>query len=210
MSKRISLAALVAEGALQVNDGYRTKAAELGPVGIPVLRVAEVLDGYLAPTYKDHVRNEFRAKMGAKTSRPKDVIVTTKGTVGRAAMMDAGLPEFVYSPQLCFLRVLDCDAVDPRWLYGWVRSQEFQQQAKRVAGQTDMAPYVNLIDLRNMQVTLPSIDQQRRAADVFGPLDDLIGAARRQIVAANGLLDALLPRLLTSEIQVSEIELETR
>jgi type I restriction enzyme S subunit len=176
-----TLAQLAERGVLYVNDGYRTKASELGADGLPVLRVAEVRDGSIQPAFKDRVRGEFRPKMGGKTSRPDDVLITTKGTVGRAAMVPESLPEFVYSPQLCVLRVLDDQVISPRWLYAWVRSPAFQRQANVVAGQTDMAPYINLVDLRRMTVELPSLPAQQAVAEVLGALDDKIDANARLV-----------------------------
>lgn len=181
-------------GVLYVNDGYRTKTAELGNEGIPVLRVSEVRDGVILPAFKDHVRHEFRPKMGGKTSRPNDVLITTKGTVGRSAIIPATFPEFVYSPQLCVLRVLDDQLVDPRWLYAWVRSPQFQAQASGVSGQTDMAPYINLVDLRSMTVELPPPATQRSIAEVLGALDDKIEANGRLVPLLRDLAKAMLQR----------------
>jgi len=127
---RLRLADLVARGSLLVNDGYRTRADELGRPGIPVLRVAEVQQGQLTPTFGDHVLEKYRSKIADKVSRPRDVVVTTKGTVGRVALMSVDDSEFVYSPQVCFFRCLD-DAIHPRWLYYWFtdRSSPVRQPA---------------------------------------------------------------------------------
>ena len=42
-----TLGLLADEGALYFTDGYRTKQSELGAPGVPVLRVADVVDGRL-------------------------------------------------------------------------------------------------------------------------------------------------------------------
>ncbi|WP_456574685.1 restriction endonuclease subunit S [Blastococcus sp. SYSU D00820] len=178
-----------------MSDGYRTKASELGIGGIPILRVAEVLEGVVRPVFKDHVRSEFRPKMRGKTSLPNDVLITTKGTVGRAAMISSTSPEFVYSPQLCVLRALDTQVIDPHWLYCWVRSPQFQAQAHVVAGQTDMAPYINLVDLRSMTIDLPPIETQRAIAEILGVLDEKI--------ALNGRIRGLVLRTATAMYEKS-------
>jgi type I restriction enzyme S subunit len=195
VSERTTLAELADRGALYVNDGYRTKASELGDEGLPVLRVAEVRDGFIRPEFKDRVRQEFRPKMSGKTSRPHDVLITTKGTVGRAAIVPASLPELVYSPQLCVLRVLDDQVISPRWLYAWVRSPAFQRQASVVAGQTDMAPYINLVDLRRMVVELPSLSEQHAVAEVLGALDDKLAANAGLVSVIRQMLAALYEKL---------------
>jgi len=186
---RLRLVDLVARGSLLVNDGYRTRADEIGRPGIPVLRVAEVQQGHLTPTFGDHVLEGYRSKIADKVSRPRDVVVTTKGTVGRVAIMSVDDSEFVYSPQVCFFRCLD-DTIDPRWLYYWFRGPEFTGQASGVQAQTDMAAYINLADMRAMRLTLPELTEQRAVAATLGALDDKIESNRRQAILIGALFAA--------------------
>ncbi len=174
---RLSFAKLAARGSLLVNDGYRTKTTELGATGFPILRVAEIDAGIVVPSYADHVRIEFRSKIGYKLSRAGDVLLTTKGTVGRRAIMPALDVQLAYSPQLCFFRVLD-DSIDSRWLYYWLGGTEFWSQAAGVSQQTDMAPYVSLRDLRAVEIELPPIEEQGGIAATLGALDDKIESNR--------------------------------
>lgn len=184
----IRLTDLVAEGAVIINDGYRTKRDELGTAGIPILRVSEVQDGRLNPSICDFVREEYRPKMGEKTSKSGDVVVTTKGTVGRVAVIRAEDPEFVYSPQVCFVRVLDSNRVCPGYMYQWFRGPEFTQQSLVLQSQTDMAPYINLADFRGLSLSLPSIGDQVAITDVLGALDDKIDSNRRLISSIEQLV----------------------
>ncbi len=172
------LHSLIADGALALGDGYRTKSSELAPDGIPVLRVGDICDGSIEPSFKDRVRSDYRSKMGERISRLGDVVITTKGTVGRVAMVNKDLVEHVYSPQVCYLRVLDRERIDPHWLYYWARSSAFDRQARAVMGQTDMAPYISLGDLRAFTIDLPPIGTQKQTAGVLGAFDDLIHTDR--------------------------------
>lgn len=190
MPDRLRLGDLVARGSLLVNDGYRTRVDELGRPGIPVLRVAEVQQGHLAPTLGDHVLERYRPKIADKVSRPGDIVVTTKGTVGRVARIPVDSREFVYSPQVCFFRCLD-ETVDSRWLYYWFRGPGFISQAAAVQSQTDMAAYINLADMRAMKLTLPGITEQRFLSTTLGVLDDKIESNRRIAASTRGLARAL-------------------
>lgn len=189
MSDASTLGDLVARGELLLNDGYRTRADQLGVPGIPILRVADVLDGQVLASYRDHIRDEYRPKMGAKVSQAGDVLITTKGTVGRVAAVPRGFPPHAYSPQLCFLRSTDSEALDPDWLYQWARSPQMLEQIGLVKDQTDMAPYVSLTDLRRVEIEVPELSEQRRIAGVLGALDDLIETNRH---LARALEDQIL------------------
>jgi type I restriction enzyme S subunit len=174
-----TLEELRSEGCIEFSDGYRTRADELEPAGIPILRVADVADGQVIPSFKDRVAESYRSRIGAKLSRVGDVLITTKGTVGRVARVRPGLPEHVYSPQLCFIRSLASDKIHPEWLYFVTRSPQVAAQMGTVKDQTDMAPYISLTDLRRLRLRVPGMDEQRRIAGVLGALDDLIETNRK-------------------------------
>ena len=186
-----TLGTLEAAGVLVINDGYRTKRAELAEDGVPILRVAEVHEGRITPTYADHVSEDHRRAFASKVSSPGDVVVTTKGTVGRVVLMPEGVGPFVYSPQLCFFRVCDPNALSPNFLFSWFRSEEFKAQAEYLKAQTDMADYINLRDIRSLRVTLPEPDEQRAIAGVLGAIDDKIEVNRRMAETLEEMARAL-------------------
>lgn len=205
MGELRSLGDLAASGWLAINDGYRTKEAELGMPGIPILRVAEVQDGNISPTFGDHVSEDYRRQFAGKTSQAGDVLVTTKGTVGRVARIGDSDPEFVYSPQLCFFRVLDKSQIDPGFLFQWFRGVEFRRQALGVQSQTDMAPYINLADMRSLQITLPPLQQQQSIAQVLGSLDHKIDSNKRIAQFSAQLCDALLTSMEVEKVPLRKV-----
>lgn len=193
-----TFAELAARGSLIVNDGYRTKASELGEPGYPVLRVAEIGRGSITPSYGDNVRGEYRDKIGYKLSRAGDVLLTTKGTVGRRAIMPEVGVEFAYSPQLCFFRVLD-DSINSRWLYYWLGGAAFWGQAVGVSQQTDMAPYISLRDLRAIEIDIPRREVQNAIAATLGALDNKIESNRRAVALSEALVRSEFQQAITTE-----------
>ncbi len=175
---RISVQSLIDSGELVINDGYRAKNIELATHGIPFARAQNIKDGFHF-NGADRFPEEDLGRVGIKISQPGDVVFTSKGTVGRFALVRPGTPRFVYAPQLCFWRSLNPDRIDPNWLYYWMNSRDFFNQFKSVSGQTDMAEYVSLRDQRAMHITLPDIPTQRRIASILGSLDDKIELNRR-------------------------------
>jgi type I restriction enzyme S subunit len=176
------------------------------------LRVAEVHDGFITPSFGDHVHENFRSKFAAKMSAAGDIVVTTKGTVGRVALMREDHPEFVYSPQVCFFRCSAGSGIAPEWLYFWFKGPEFMVQALGVQSQTDMAPYINLADMRSISITVPPMREQRAIADVLGALDDKIESNRRLCGVVDGLIRAELENLadLPSSEKITVGELAER
>lgn len=200
-----TIRSLADAGHLVFSDGYRTKRIEHGSPGYRILRVTDVGDGRIHLTGPDFVRNEFTPSIGSKLSEPGDVLLTTKGTVGRVAIYPEDAEQCVYSPQLCYFRVLDQAVVHPRFLAFWFMSDEFSEQALRRANNTDMAPYVNLRDISSLRISLPDIASQRSIADVLGALDDKIAANDRTIA----LMDEIAWNVFSASAERQDVPLSS-
>jgi type I restriction enzyme S subunit len=147
--------------------------------------VADVRDWSIDLDGPDFVSGDYATAMRDKLSAPGDVLLTTKGTVGRVAIYPDGTEQVVYSPQLCYFRVKDESRLNRRFLAYWFKSGEFAHQALHRANNTDMAPYINMRDIRSLSLTLPDVTEQRSIAEVLGALDDKIAANDRVIARAD-------------------------
>jgi type I restriction enzyme, S subunit len=187
------VADLIASSKLWIGDGYRAKNSELDSAGIPFARAGDINDGFHF-TSGDHLPEEDAWKAGNKLSEAGDVVFTSKGTVGRFGFVTEEIQRFVYSPQLCFWRSLDCEAIYPRFLFYWIQGKEFYRQYKSVSQKTDMAEYVSLSDQRSMEITLPELSSQQAIAHILGTLDDKIELNRK----TNETLEAMAKALFKS------------
>ena len=171
---------LVADGSLAINDGYRVRNSELGPVGIPFVRGGDIGDGWIQTDVADHIRPEFQDRVVGKLTREGDIAFITKGTVGRVGYLRVGQPSVVFSPQVCYWRVLDKTTLDPRFLYFLLKGAEFQANLDAVKTHGSMvADYVSLSDQRFFRLRLPGIDAQRAIGRILGSLNDKIELNRR-------------------------------
>jgi type I restriction enzyme S subunit len=170
---------LISQGALEIGDGYRAKNSEMGIAGLPFVRAGDV-NGRVNTVGTDILCEESVAKAREKISFPGDVVITTKGTVGRVAFVREGDAPFVYSPQLCYWRSKNNATIHPQWLFYTLQSTEISHQINWSASQTDMAPYVSLSDQRTaFHLTIPPLAEQEAIAAILGSLDDKIDCNRR-------------------------------
>jgi len=195
---------LIAEGILEIGDGYRAKNSELGAPGLPFVRAGDLDSGFnLAGAAV--LSAESVVKAGAKAGRPGDVAFTSKGTIGRFARVDSQTPRFVYSPQVCYWRSLDRERLHPAILYCWMLGDGFRAQIDAVAGQTDMALYVSLRDQRQMEVPVFAADQAMVGDEIETILERQSSLAHESEALA-ALRDTLLPKLISGELRIPDAE----
>jgi type I restriction enzyme S subunit len=196
---------LAADGVLQVGDGYRAKNDEMASEGLPFARAGNIDNGFDF-VGADLLGSPGVSKAGDKVSRACDVVFTSKGTVGRFAFVDPAMHPFVYSPQLCFWRSTNHDALNPFVLRQWMSSRWFLDQVDRVKGQTDMAEYVSLRDQRAMRFPLATPESQAAIGVQLAELQRLVWNNERETHTLARMRDELLPRLLSGELPVDGVE----
>lgn len=189
-----TLADLVRSGDLEFSDGYRTKSSELAQDGFRIVRAGDVRDGRILLDGPDFVAPEFRAAVGEKVIRTGDVVLTTKGTVGRTAFVTEVTEFAVYSPQMCYFRFPSGLAIDASYFYYWLQSPEFKRQAGYLKESSDMAPYISLRDLGRMHISIHPFGVQQEFREVLGALDDKIAANVASIELFDGLAASLVAR----------------
>ncbi|MFI1969152.1 restriction endonuclease subunit S [Streptomyces cinnamoneus] len=201
-----TVAGLAKSGFMELGDGYRTKRSEHGEPGLPILKVADVAQGFIIPSFTHYVSNAYRSAMGPKVSRNSDVVLTTKGTVGRVALIEGSDPEFVYSPQVCYFRLTSDSPISPLYLLHWFQGAEFWSQAGGLKGQTDMADYLSLRDIRSLRITVPTPPDLAEFSRICNPMQTQAEATRRENRTLAELRDTLLPQLVTGKIRIKDAE----
>jgi type I restriction enzyme S subunit len=181
---------LIAEGVLEIGDGYRAKNSEMGSIGLPFARAGNIDNGFHLEN-ADILHEISVRKAGDKLSRPGDIVFTSKGTVGRFAFVKPATPRFVYSPQLCYWRIKKSSILDPHFLFYWMHGTDFYTQVHQVKSKTTMADYVSLGDQRKMRITAPPLPIQRQIADILSAYDDLIENNTRRIAILEELARSL-------------------
>ncbi|AMS06316.1 restriction endonuclease subunit S [Acidipropionibacterium acidipropionici] len=192
-----TLGELRTRGLLDFNDGYRTKKDQLAASGFRIIRAGDINNGEVSPTGPDHVAEAYASAIGQKVLHDNDVVLTTKGTIGRTALVRDATGHEIYSPQLCFFRP-DSSVLLAKYLYFWLSGPEFTYQSSFMKNSTDMAPYISLSQLSDTRITLPPLPEQQAIAEVLGALDDKIAANRKLVTTSLNLVQALHDQLSTT------------
>lgn len=176
--------------------GSRMKADSYVPVGVPVIRGQNFSDsGGIAGEYV-HITSEFATSLGSANLLRDDIVFPHRGSIGRVARVPAD--GYVMSTSLMRIR-LDPLFADPRFVVAYFGSDLGRAEILQFAS-TVGTPGIGqpLTSLRQFQMPLPPLDEQRRIAEVLGALDDLIDTNERTISQLGAFADELFRKAETN------------
>lgn len=110
-----------------------------------------------------------------------DVVLTTRGTLGNAALYGDTVPfeEMRINSGMVIMRA-DSTNLLPRFLYGFLRSPSFLGQVEQLRSGVAQQQ-LPIRDLKKIKITLPPKSAQEQIVDVFSAYDDLIENNNRRI-----------------------------
>jgi len=108
-----------------------------------------------------------------------DTILTTRGTVGNVAFFDDSVQfkNIRINSGMVILRPKP-ENLDPRYLYLFVRSADFQEQLLAMLSGSAQ-PQLPIRDINQIVISLPPLPEQKAIAHILGSLDDKIELNRR-------------------------------
>ena len=125
---------------------------------------------YVPQMYYDKLDNKRKAQKG-------DIIYSVVGSFGIPVLIKDNTP-FVFQRHIAILK--PGGDLDSRFLYYTMLNKDFYHKADAVAiGAAQRT--ISLTALRNLEISLPQIEIQRKIADVLSAYDDLIENNRKQI-----------------------------
>jgi type I restriction enzyme S subunit len=205
--KRLKHVLRAAKGAIKTGPfGSQLQSAEMQGGDIKVYNQRSVLDRDFAAGDNYVSLEKFRA-LSAFEAFPGDLLITTRGSIGRCAILPEGAERGILHP--CLMRVQP----DQRWIL--TRFLEIQIEECFIA--LDQLKYMSnatTIDviysesLREVWLTLPPL-QEQRAIEAFLDeetirLDALIAKVRDAIDRLKELRTALISAAVTGKIDVQE------
>ncbi len=151
--------------------------------GIPVIRGNNMSGGRYLDTTDLVFVSEAKARkdLASNVARENDLIFTQRGTLGQVAVIpETGLfPLYVVSQSQMKLTV-DEGKADRRFVYYYFSSPTAVGRITNLASSSGV-PHINLTVLRNFELPVPPLKEQRRIADILSAYDDLIENNRRRI-----------------------------
>jgi len=176
--------------------GKALMAYEYVESGVPVLRGVNVNRGRFHDDDFVFIDNETADRLQKFESFPGDVLLVHKGTLGKIGLMPTKrkYPRYIMGNSMMRVR---CDPAKllPEYLYYWLTSTDGQHYLFSRVSQVGV-PQIQtpLTTLRQAELPIPPLPEQRAIARILGSLDDKIELNRRM----NETLEAMARAIFKS------------
>ncbi len=184
----------IADLPIQLIDGDRStrypKQGEFATNGqYPFLNTPNVNDGRLDLRQANFVSAEKFAEIRKGRLQRHDIVMTTRGTIGKVALFDCEYSTGLINAQMLILRA-DGKVIDPRFLFYSLCSRDVRATILNFASGSAQ-PQIPIRDLRDVELAYPEFPIQHRIASILSAYDDLIENNTRRIAILEEMAQSL-------------------
>ena len=167
----------------EITSSKRIFFSEYVEIGVPFYRSKEIIESangqaiseplFISQEKYDEIKENFGVP------RPGDMLLTSVGTIGVPYIVKEGDYFYFKDGNLTWFRRFNGKLV-PQYLYYWVRSAEGQGVLKNTTiGSSQKA--LTIASLKGLEILCPSVDIQKRIAEILSKYDTLIENNQKQI-----------------------------
>ena len=167
---------MILQDICKVYDCPHTTAKDEG-IGIPLVRTPNIGKGRLLLTNAHRVNSDiYKERTRRAIPEEDDIIIAREAPVGNAAIIQMG-QKVCLGQRVVLLKPIR-DRVDPNYLVYYLLSDEIQHRL-RIHANGAVVAHLNMADIRNLPVSLPSLSEQKKTGRVLKIIDDKIELNRR-------------------------------
>ncbi|WP_436909029.1 restriction endonuclease subunit S [Halosimplex marinum] len=180
------------------------KPGDHHPGGVPVVKVENIKNGEVQTDNLLHTDPEIHKKFDRAELKEGDLLFTIRGTVGRMAFVPESLEGGNLTQDTARIRVGDAN---PRFVRYYLETATpnnyFERHTKGQAVQG-----VNLEDLQEVPVHLPSREDQKRIVNILDSHTELIQNEREYRDQLKRFKQGLMQDLLSGEVRTTDTSIE--
>ena len=189
--------------------GSNIKVSTFVPEGVPIISGNHLRGYFLEEPEFNYITEEHAERLKNSIVYPHDLIFTHAGNIGQVAMIPDGCKydRYVLSQRQFYLR---CDAtkVVPEFLLMFFHSASGQHELRSYANQTGVPSIAQpASNLKKIPFKCPPMQEQLKWQEQVHPLLGRYLNNRLENEKLSALRDALLPKLMSGELDVSNIQL---
>ncbi len=180
---------------IEIIDGDRSnrypKRNEMVDDGVLFLSTPSIVDGRIDISQSNFITEDKYNEIRKGRIQNDDVVLTTRGTIGKLALFKpAGkYNKGLINAQMLILRA-DPAKIDPRFLYYLMGSEGYQREMRNFSSGSAQ-PQIPITDLKETELSIPPIAEQKKIADILSAYDNLIENNNRRIAILEEMAQSL-------------------
>ena len=189
--------------------GSNIKVSTFVDEGVPIISGNHLRGFYLEELEFNYITEDHAERLKNSNVYANDIIFTHAGNIGQVAMIPKGskYDRYVLSQRQFYLRC-KTDLVVPEYVLFFFHSSEGQYELLSYANQTGVPSIAQpASNLKKIPIPLPSLEAQLAWKNTVEPLIELYLQNRKESERLAYARDGLLPKLMTGDLDVSEIEI---
>ena len=189
--------------------GSNIKVSTFVSEGVPIISGNHLRGYFLEELSFNYITEEHAQRLKNSLVYPKDIVFTHAGNIGQVAMIpdDCRYPMYVLSQRQFYLRC-DTEKAIPEYVVLFFHSKQGQHELLSYANQTGVPSIAQpATNLKKIPLKLPPIDEQRQWLQVVSPIIKLYQSNVYENEHLSSMRDSLLPKLMSGELDVSDIDI---
>ena len=188
--------------------GSNIKVSTFVSEGVPIISGNHLRSVFLEEPSYNYITEEHAQKLKNSMFYPRDIVFTHAGNIGQVAMIPQGsdYPYYMISQRQFYMR---CDEtkVIPELVLFFFHSREGKGKLLANANSTGVPSIAQpSTHLKNIEMPMPNKADQDEWYKTIKPMVDMYVALCQENKRLISLRDSLLPRLMSGELNVSDIQ----
>ncbi len=182
--------------------GSNLKVADYKDIGIPILRLQNIGKGYFIDKSIKYITPEKAEELKYHSFITEDIVLAKLGIpIGKTCLIPTQYKSGIITADIVRIRP-DKDIVNYRYLEYFLNTDiSVSQLTGNISGAT--RPRVNLSDIRNIEVPVPSLTEQERIVEIldkaFSAIEQAKQNAEKNLKNAKELFDSYLNGIFTNK-----------
>ena len=176
--------------------------------GIPFLNIRTLVDNDIDLSKVQYLdQDEVEGKYSHFLLKPHDHVVSSSGTIGRIVTIQRHHLPLMLNTSIIRMRS-KTEHVGLWQLKHFLKSNYFQDQIYTLATGVAQKNY-GPSHLKQMSIIAPDLELGRKYEEIVKPMEESIGRLVMKNTNLRQTRDLLLPKLISGEIDVSELDIDT-
>ncbi|MDR4325852.1 restriction endonuclease subunit S [Bacillus pseudomycoides] len=182
--------------------GSNLKSSDYTEDGVRIIQLQNIKDGYFANDYKIYTSESKANELLSCNIYPGDIIIAKMAEpVARACIIPNYSDRYLMASDGIRLSVNNTKYITEYVTYA-INAPYFRQQAvNNSTGTTRLR--IGLSTLRSLKILVPSIEEQKKIADILVNVDRKIEKEQSKVLKLKELKEGLMQSLLTGKVRVT-------